>query len=134
VPLRGIKGATRSIGLDRDLEEIYYCRIDHPDGYAFQRLYDAAGTRHDTLMLVNGDLVLIKDGYHPVVAAHGYNMYYLNVLAGSARSTAVSDGPRPTRACRSSTPSRLRLLWEVPGVLPEPNELGLKRRPGNIQE
>jgi 5-deoxy-glucuronate isomerase len=43
---------------------------------------------------VDGDLVLIKDGYHPVVAAHGYDVYYLNVLAGSARSMTASDDPR----------------------------------------
>lgn len=77
-----------------DLDEIYYYRVSAPEGYAFQRLYDHAGTRDDTLTLVDGDLVLIKDGYHPVVAAHGYNVYYLNVLAGSARSMAASDDPR----------------------------------------
>jgi 5-deoxy-glucuronate isomerase len=37
--------------------------------------------------------VLIPEGYHPVVAAHGYNVYYLNALAGSARSMAASDDP-----------------------------------------
>lgn len=77
-----------------DLDETYYYRINKPEGYAFQRLYDAAGTRDDTLKLVDGDLVLIKDGYHPVVAAPGYDVYYLNVLAGSARSMAASDDPR----------------------------------------
>ncbi len=77
-----------------DLDETYYYRISQPEGYAFQRLYDAAGTRDNTLTLVDGDLVLIKDGYHPVVAAHGYDVYYLNVLAGSARSMAASDDPR----------------------------------------
>ncbi|MFZ0639118.1 MAG: 5-deoxy-glucuronate isomerase [Candidatus Acidiferrales bacterium] len=77
-----------------DLDETYYYRISKPEGYAFQRLYDAAGTRDNTLTLVDGDLVLIKDGYHPVVAAHGYDVYYLNVLAGSARSMAASDDPR----------------------------------------
>lgn len=77
-----------------DLDEIYYYRISKPEGYAFQRLYDAAGTRDDTLTVGDGDLVLIKDGYHPVVAAHGYDVYYLNVLAGSARSMAASDDPR----------------------------------------
>lgn len=77
-----------------DLDETYYYRISKPEGYAFQRLYDAAGTRDDTLALIDGDLVLIKDGYHPVVAAHGYDVYYLNVLAGSARSMAASDDPR----------------------------------------
>jgi 5-deoxy-glucuronate isomerase len=77
-----------------DLDETYYYRISKPEGYAFQRLYDSAGTRDDTLTLSDGDLVLIKDGYHPVVAAHGYDVYYLNVLAGSARSMAASDDPR----------------------------------------
>jgi 5-deoxy-glucuronate isomerase len=77
-----------------DLDETYYYKIDRPEGYAFQRLYDSAGTRDLTLTLSDGDLVLIKDGYHPVVAAHGYNVYYLNVLAGSARSMAASDDPR----------------------------------------
>jgi 5-deoxy-glucuronate isomerase len=77
-----------------DLDETYYYRIAKSDGYAFQRLYDAAGTRDDTLTVTDGDLVLIKDGYHPVVAAHGYDVYYLNVLAGSARSMAASDDPR----------------------------------------
>ncbi len=38
-------------------------------------------------------MVLVPEGYHPVVAAHGYNAYYLNVLAGSARSMAASDDP-----------------------------------------
>ncbi len=80
--------------LEVDLDEVYYYRISKPEGYAFQRLYDAAGTRDDTLTVVDGDLVLIKDGYHPVVAAHGYDVYYLNVLAGSARSMAASDDPR----------------------------------------
>lgn len=77
-----------------DLDETYYYRISKPEGYAFQRLYDAAGTRDDTLTISDGDLVLVRDGYHPVVAAHGYDVYYLNVLAGSARSMAASDDPR----------------------------------------
>ena len=46
-----------------------------------------------TLSVRDGELVLIPEGYHPVVAAHGYNVYYLNALAGSARSMAASDDP-----------------------------------------
>ena len=90
--------------LEVDLDEIYYYRISKPEGYAFQRLYDAAGTRDDTLTLTDGDLVLIKDGYHPVVAAHGYDVYYLNVLAGSARSMAASDDPRYAHLRKSGLP------------------------------
>ena len=86
-----------------DLDETYYYRISKPEGYAFQRLYDAAGTRDDTLTVVDGDLVLIRDGYHPVVAAHGYDVYYLNVLAGSARSMAASDDPRYAHLRKTGT-------------------------------
>lgn len=76
-----------------DLEELYYYRIDRPEGYAIQRVYTRDQRLDETLTVRDGDLVLIPEGYHPVVAAHGYNIYYLNVLAGSARSMAASDDP-----------------------------------------
>lgn len=76
-----------------DLEEIYYYRIDRPEGYAIQRVYTADRRIDATLTVWNGELVLVPEGYHPVVAAHGYNVYYLNALAGSARSMAASDDP-----------------------------------------
>jgi 5-deoxy-glucuronate isomerase len=76
------------------LDETYYYRLDAPDGYAFQRLYDSVRQRDETLVVGDGDLVVVRDGYHTVVTAHGYNCYYLNVLAGSARSMAASDDPR----------------------------------------
>jgi 5-deoxy-glucuronate isomerase len=87
--------------LEANLEEIYYYKIDRPEGYAFQRIYtDAnsplqqAGAPIDTvLMLQNDDLVLIPEGYHPVTSAPGYTTYYLNVLAGSAQSLASADDP-----------------------------------------
>lgn len=76
-----------------DLEELYYYRSEEPEGYAIQRVY-TRDQRLDVAMTVrDGDLVLIPEGYHPVVAAHGYNIYYLNILAGSARSMAASDDP-----------------------------------------
>ena len=76
-----------------DLEEIYYYRIDRPEGYAIQRVYTADRKLDETITVRDGELVLIPEGYHPVVAAHGYNVYYLNALAGSARSMAASDDP-----------------------------------------
>jgi 5-deoxy-glucuronate isomerase len=75
------------------LEETYYYRIDKPEGYAIQRLYTRDRRLDETLTVRDGDLVLIPEGYHPVVAAHGYTVYYLNALAGSARSMAASDDP-----------------------------------------
>lgn len=76
-----------------DLEELYYYRIDRAEGYAIQRIYTRDRRLDETITVHDGDLVLIPEGYHPVVAAHGYNVYYLNVLAGSARSMAASDDP-----------------------------------------
>jgi 5-deoxy-glucuronate isomerase len=76
-----------------DLEEIYYYKVDRPEGYAIQRVYTPDGRINETLTVRDGELVLVPEGYHPVVAAHGYNVYYLNALAGSARSMAASDDP-----------------------------------------
>lgn len=92
-----------------DLEEIYYYRIDQPAGYAIQRIYTADGRRDTTLTVRDGELVLIPDGYHPVVAAHGYNVYYLNALAGSARSMAASDDPDYAWVRQTWTEQDLRL-------------------------
>jgi 5-deoxy-glucuronate isomerase len=76
-----------------DLEEIYYYRVRRPEGYAIQKVYTADRRIDETLTVRDGELVLIPEGYHPVVAAHGYDVYYLNALAGSARSMAASDDP-----------------------------------------
>jgi 5-deoxy-glucuronate isomerase len=75
-----------------DLEEIYYFRFRDPDAYGFQRVYNTR--RDDTLRVTHGDVVAVRDGYHPFVTAYGYDAYYLNVLAGERRSMAASDDPR----------------------------------------
>ncbi len=46
-----------------------------------------------TLRVEDGDVVTIREGYHPFVTAYGYDAYYLNVLAGSRRSMAAADDP-----------------------------------------
>jgi 5-deoxy-glucuronate isomerase len=76
-----------------DLEELYYYRIQRPEGFAVQKVYTADRRIDETLTVRDGEMVLVREGYHPVVAAHGYNVYYLNALAGSARSLAASDDP-----------------------------------------
>lgn len=76
-----------------DLEEIYYYRIERPEGFALQRVYTRDKKLDETITVRDEELVLIPEGYHPVAAAHGYNVYYLNALAGSARSLAASDDP-----------------------------------------
>jgi 5-deoxy-glucuronate isomerase len=76
-----------------DLEEIYYYRTERPEAYAIQKVYTADRRLDATLTVRDGEMVLVPEGYHPMVAAHGYNVYYLNALAGSARSMAASDDP-----------------------------------------
>jgi 5-deoxy-glucuronate isomerase len=76
-----------------DLDEIYFYKISQPEGFAIQRVYTRDGRRNETLTVRDNEVVLIPEGYHPVVAAHGYDCYYLNILAGSARSMAASDDP-----------------------------------------
>jgi 5-deoxy-glucuronate isomerase len=78
-----------------DLDEIYYYRIDRPrEGFALQRLYAPDKSRDVTVRAEDGDAVLVRSGYHPVVAGPGYNIYYLNFLAGSSRTLAVTEDPK----------------------------------------
>jgi 5-deoxy-glucuronate isomerase len=80
--------------VEADLDETYYYRFSGPDGYGLQGLYAASG-RPDRLFKVrDGDLVIVREGYHPFVAAPGFDAYYLNTLAGSVRSMAATDDPR----------------------------------------
>jgi 5-deoxy-glucuronate isomerase len=79
--------------LEADLEEIYFYKINPPEGYAYQRVYTGDGRLDELVMARNHDTVLVPEGYHPVVSAHGYTTYYLNFLAGSAQSLANSDDP-----------------------------------------
>jgi 5-deoxy-glucuronate isomerase len=76
-----------------DLDEIYYYRFEHPNAFALQRLYASDNSWERVVTAHDGDAVLIREGYHPVVAGHGYNAYYLNFLAGSARSLANTTDP-----------------------------------------
>jgi 5-deoxy-glucuronate isomerase len=79
--------------LEADLEEIYFYKIDKPEGYAYQRVYNDNRSLDELVMAQNHDAVLVPEGYHPVVSAHGYTTYYLNFLAGSAQSLASADDP-----------------------------------------
>src|SRR5262249_5714964 len=69
-------------------------RFRDPAGYGFQRIYTASGSIDETLKVQDGDVALIREGYHPFVTAFGYDAYYLNVLAGNRRSMAASDDPQ----------------------------------------
>jgi len=77
-----------------DLDEIYYYRMNQPEAFAFQHLYSRQNSVERTVKTKDGDAVLVRSGYHPVVAGPGYDVYYLNFLAGSSRTLAVTEDPR----------------------------------------
>lgn len=93
-------------GEEAQLEEIYYFEIAPEAGtppaaatdpIGYQRVY---GTEHrpiDVLAEVrSGDVVLVPHGWHgPAMAAPGYDLYYLNVMAGPGEERAwlICDDP-----------------------------------------
>ena len=92
------------------LEEIYYFEIDNAgregEGLAYQRVYGSSRLRHIDVCceVANGDVILIPFGYHgPSMAAPGYDLYYLNVMAG--------PGERMWRFCDDPAHSWIRGTW-----------------------
>lgn len=79
--------------LEADLEEIYFYKIEKANGYAYQRVYNDGRSIDALMMPQQHDMVLVPEGYHPVVSPPGYTTYYLNFLAGSAQSLANQDDP-----------------------------------------
>ena len=82
---------------ETELEELYYYEVaDGPSGpgIGYQRVYASAARSVDVLAEVRtGDVVLVPGGWHgPTMAAPGYDLYHLNVMAG----------PGPERAWRIS--------------------------------
>ncbi len=75
------------------LEETYYHRLNPPQGFAFQRVYTDDRSLDETVCVEDGDVVLVPRGYHPVGAPHGYDLYYLNVMAGPKRSWIFRNDP-----------------------------------------
>lgn len=75
------------------LEETYYHRLRPDKGFAFQRIYTEDRALDETLCFGDGDTVLVPAGYHVVSAPPGYDLYYLNVMAGPVREWKVKNDP-----------------------------------------
>jgi 5-deoxy-glucuronate isomerase len=86
--------------------------MKNPHAFAFQNLYSSDRTRSSVLKVHDGDAVLVRDGYHPVVAGPGYDVYYLNFLAGTSRSMMVTEDPEHVwlRSSWKQTDARLPLV------------------------
>jgi 5-deoxy-glucuronate isomerase len=75
------------------LEEVYYHRINPPQGFAFQRVYTDDRSLDEAMAVEDGDVTLVPRGYHPCAATHGYDLYYLNVMAGPKRTWKFYNAP-----------------------------------------
>ena len=78
------------------LEEIYHFRLDPPQGFGMHRVYGQGPSGQgfeDCYAVHDGDTAVITGGYHPVVAAPGYRLYYLWMLAGEKRKLVWREDP-----------------------------------------
>jgi 5-deoxy-glucuronate isomerase len=79
--------------IETQLEETYYHRLKPAQGFAFQRVYTDDRSLDETISVEDGDVVLVPRGYHPVGTPHGYDLYYLNVMAGPRRQWIFHNDP-----------------------------------------
>jgi len=76
------------------MEEIYHFRVNPPQGWGIQRIYNDDRSLDETYCIQDGDSVVLPYGYHPVCAAPGYQLYYLWMMAGpTTRKMQPRDDP-----------------------------------------
>lgn len=75
------------------LEETYYHRLNPSQGFAFQRVYTDDRSLDESMAVEDGNVTLVPKGYHPCAATHGYDLYYLNVMAGPKRTWKFHNAP-----------------------------------------
>lgn len=75
------------------LEETYYHRLNPASGFGVQRVYTDDGRLDETMAVKDGDVVLVPRGHHPCGAPYGFEMYYLNVMAGPLRKWRFIPAP-----------------------------------------
>jgi 5-deoxy-glucuronate isomerase len=74
------------------LEEVYLFKVEPAGGFGVQIRYSGEG--EEVFTVRDGDAAAIKAGYHPVVAAPGYSLYYLWVMAGEGRQMVPFLDPK----------------------------------------
>jgi len=75
------------------LEETYYHRLNPAQGFGIQRVYTDDRALDETMAVMDGDLVCVPRGHHPCGVPYGYEMYYLNVMAGPLRKWRFEADP-----------------------------------------
>ena len=87
------KHDTENPPVEARLEELYYYRFAKPQGFAFARVYTPDRDLDEVMTPMDGDLVLVPRGYHPVGVPAGYDCWYLNVMAGPHRAWHFTVDP-----------------------------------------
>lgn len=87
------KHDTENPPVEAQLEELYFYRFAKPQGFAFARVYTPDRSLDEAMTPMDGDVVLVPRGYHPVGAPAGYDCYYLNVMAGPNRAWHFTIDP-----------------------------------------
>jgi 5-deoxy-glucuronate isomerase len=115
-------------GVETILEEIYYFEVaDGPNGdpgFAYQRVYGSGPGRaiDITAEVHSGDAIVMPHGYHgPSMAAPGYDLYYLNVMAG--------PGERLWRFTDDPSHAWIRDTWKDQRLDPRPPMTSAHRQP-----
>jgi 5-deoxy-glucuronate isomerase len=75
------------------MEEVYFFKVNPPQGFGFQRVYSPEKKFDETYVVRDNSCVKLPFGYHPVAAAPGYQLYYLWILAGQPRNYVLFDDP-----------------------------------------
>ena len=75
------------------LEETYYHRLNPAQGFGFQRVFTDDRSLDETIAVSDGEVVLVPKGHHPCGSPYGYEMYYLNVMAGPIRKWRFENHP-----------------------------------------
>lgn len=75
------------------LEESYYHRLNPASGFAIQRVYTEDGSLDETMAVKDHDVTLVPRGHHPCGVPYGYELYYLNVMAGPIRKWRFQNDP-----------------------------------------
>jgi 5-deoxy-glucuronate isomerase len=87
------KHDTDALPVESALEETYYHKFNPQQGFAFQRVYTDDRSIDETISTEQNSVVMVPKGYHPVGAPHGYDLYYLNVMAGPKREWVFHNDP-----------------------------------------
>jgi 5-deoxy-glucuronate isomerase len=75
------------------LEETYYHRLKPASGFALQRVFTDDLSLDEALAVADHDVVLVPKGHHPCAAPYGFDLYYLNVMAGPLRKWRFENHP-----------------------------------------